>query len=88
MRPQGLVRPVQGEQAPHQEDQLAHVERPVVNTQPLGEIALEIKEVYDLGIQLALVIGGGNMMRGSEYEERGMDRSTADQMGMRTWLTA
>ena len=46
------------------------------------EIALEIKEVADLGVQLAMVIGGGNIMRGSEYEARGMDRSTADQMGM------
>jgi uridylate kinase len=48
----------------------------------LGEIAGEIKEVHELGIQLAIVIGGGNLIRGSEYEERGMDRSTADQMGM------
>jgi uridylate kinase len=53
-----------------------------IDLDALAEIALEIKEVYDLGIQLALVIGGGNMMRGSEYEARGMDRSTADQMGM------
>src|SRR5579864_1916032 len=53
-----------------------------IDLDALGEIALEIKEVHDLGIQLALVIGGGNMMRGSEYEARGMDRSTADQMGM------
>ena len=53
-----------------------------VDLDALAEIALEVKEVYDLGIQLALVIGGGNLMRGSEYEARGMDRSTADQMGM------
>src|ERR1700687_2071640 len=45
-------------------------------------IALEIKEVASLGVQLALVIGAGNILRGSAYEERGMDRSTADQMGM------
>jgi uridylate kinase len=53
-----------------------------IDLDALAEIALEIKEVYDLGIQLAMVIGGGNLMRGSEYEARGMDRSTADQMGM------
>jgi len=53
-----------------------------IDLDALAEIAQEIKEVHDLGIQLALVIGGGNMIRGSEYEERGMDRSTADQMGM------
>src|ERR1700676_5775247 len=48
----------------------------------LAEIALEIKEVAALGVQLALVIGAGNFIRGSDYEARGMDRSTADQMGM------
>jgi uridylate kinase len=48
----------------------------------LTEIAGEIKEVAALGVQIALVIGGGNILRGSEYEARGMDRSTADQMGM------
>ncbi|HLX38313.1 MAG TPA: UMP kinase [Candidatus Binataceae bacterium] len=53
-----------------------------VDLDALGEIAEEIKQVHDLGIQLAIVIGGGNLIRGSEYEERGMDRSTADQMGM------
>lgn len=48
----------------------------------LTEISGEIKEVAALGVQIALVIGGGNILRGSEYEARGMDRSTADQMGM------
>ena len=48
----------------------------------LAEIALEIKEVAALGVQLAMVIGAGNYIRGSDYEARGMDRSTADQMGM------
>src|SRR5258707_2723849 len=48
----------------------------------LAEIALEIKEVLLLGVQLAMVIGAGNYIRGSDYEARGMDRSTADQMGM------
>ena len=48
----------------------------------LTEIAGEIREVAELGVQIALVIGGGNILRGSEYEARGIDRSTADQMGM------
>jgi uridylate kinase len=48
----------------------------------LGHIALEIKEVAALGIQLSVVTGAGNYIRGADYEERGMDRSTADQMGM------
>lgn len=53
-----------------------------IDLDAVAEIALEIKEVHELGIQLALVIGAGNIMRGSDYEARGMDRSTADQMGM------
>jgi uridylate kinase len=53
-----------------------------IDLDALGAIALEVKEVASLGVQLALVIGAGNILRGSAYEERGMDRSTADQMGM------
>jgi uridylate kinase len=53
-----------------------------IDLDAVAEIALEIKEVHELGIQLALVIGAGNILRGSDYEARGMDRSTADQMGM------
>ncbi|HVA81213.1 MAG TPA: UMP kinase [Candidatus Binataceae bacterium] len=48
----------------------------------LAQFALEVKEVAALEIQLAIVIGAGNFIRGSDYEARGMDRSTADQMGM------
>jgi uridylate kinase len=53
-----------------------------IDLNAVSEIAGEIKEVAALGVQLALVIGGGNILRGSDYESRGMDRSTADQMGM------
>lgn len=48
----------------------------------VARIAEEIKEVVAMGVELAIVIGGGNILRGSNYEARGMDRSTADQMGM------
>jgi uridylate kinase len=48
----------------------------------LAEVSLEIKEVTKLGVQVAIVIGAGNFIRGSDYEARGMNRSTADQMGM------
>ncbi|HUY28958.1 MAG TPA: UMP kinase [Candidatus Binataceae bacterium] len=48
----------------------------------LAQFALEVKEIAALEIQLAIVIGAGNFIRGSDYEARGMDRSTADQMGM------
>ncbi|MBU0517840.1 UMP kinase [bacterium] len=47
-----------------------------------GRIAGEIKEVSDLGVELALVIGGGNIFRGMAASAKGMDRATADQMGM------
>lgn len=45
-------------------------------------IALEIKEVYALGVQIGVVIGAGNLWRGVIGEELGMDRAQADYMGM------
>jgi len=45
-------------------------------------IAEEIKDIKKLGIQIAIVIGGGNIYRGSTASEHGMDRTTADYMGM------
>jgi uridylate kinase len=46
------------------------------------EIAERIKEVRDLGVQVSVVIGGGNIWRGISASHRGMDRTTADYMGM------
>jgi uridylate kinase len=46
------------------------------------EIAERIKEVNELGVQIAIVIGGGNIWRGLSASHRGMDRTTADYMGM------
>ena len=46
------------------------------------EIAERIKEVNELGVQIAIVIGGGNIWRGLSASNRGMDRTTADYMGM------
>ncbi len=45
-------------------------------------IANEIKEVVSCGVQLALVIGGGNIFRGLAASSKGMDRASADYMGM------
>lgn len=45
-------------------------------------IAKEIKEIYDLGCSVALVIGGGNFIRGEKLSKIGIDRATADYMGM------
>jgi uridylate kinase len=53
-----------------------------IDLDALATIAQEIKEVVALRVQLAMVIGAGNILRGSEYEARGMDRASADQMGM------
>jgi uridylate kinase len=46
------------------------------------EIAGSVKEVRDLGVEMALVIGGGNLWRGREGIEHGMERATADYIGM------
>jgi uridylate kinase len=48
----------------------------------LGTFAEELKEVHALGCELALVIGGGNIFRGLAASTRGVDRATADYMGM------
>ena len=45
-------------------------------------IASRIKEVTDLGVEVAVVIGAGNLWRGKQGLQRGMDRATADYMGM------
>jgi len=51
---------------------------PVVATQ----VANEIREIQELGVQTSIVIGGGNLFRGLAASARGMERSTADHMGM------
>ncbi|OGQ23019.1 MAG: UMP kinase [Deltaproteobacteria bacterium RIFCSPLOWO2_02_FULL_44_10] len=53
-----------------------------VNLQTANHIAAEIKVVTDLGVQVGVVIGAGNIFRGAGAAKVGMDRSTADNMGM------
>ena len=48
----------------------------------LDRIGAEVRDVADLGVQLAIVIGGGNIFRGVAASAGGMDRATADYMGM------
>src|SRR4249919_3080479 len=48
----------------------------------LKRIATEIHDVTQLGVQVAVVIGGGNIFRGAGLARAGMDRVTADHMGM------
>ena len=53
-----------------------------IDTTTLERIAAEVKEVHELGVQIALVIGGGNIFRGLAASSHGMDRASADYMGM------
>ncbi len=53
-----------------------------IDPQTITTIAREVKEVVDQGVQLALVIGGGNIFRGLAASSKGMDRASADYMGM------
>ncbi|CAJ1185594.1 Uridylate kinase [Fructilactobacillus sanfranciscensis] len=53
-----------------------------INPPVIKKIAEEIKDVYNQGIQIAIVVGGGNMWRGEAGAEMGMERSQADYIGM------
>jgi uridylate kinase len=53
-----------------------------IDIDAISSISQEIKEVVDLGVQLGIVVGGGNIFRGLEANVRGMDRTSADYMGM------
>ncbi len=47
-----------------------------------GDVAAKVKAVYDQGVQVAIVLGGGNLWRGKDGLTHGMERATADHMGM------
>lgn len=53
-----------------------------INTDVLDSISCEIKEIMDLGVELGIVIGAGNIFRGVKGASQGMDRTAADNMGM------
>lgn len=53
-----------------------------ISTDTLKKISSEIKEVYDLGVNVVTVVGGGNIFRGVKGASMGMDRASADYMGM------
>ena len=53
-----------------------------IDPKMLKRVALEIREVMSLGMQVAVVIGGGNIFRGAGLARAGMDRVTGDHMGM------
>ena len=53
-----------------------------VDVSEAESIAQQIKSIYEMGIEIAVVIGAGNLWRGKQGLDRGMDRATADYMGM------
>ena len=53
-----------------------------INSDVIEYVSEEIKSIYSLGVETAIVIGGGNIFRGVSSSSKGMDRSTADYMGM------
>ena len=53
-----------------------------VDPDVVNDVALQIADVVRSGVQVAIVVGGGNYFRGAELQERGMDRARADYMGM------
>jgi len=53
-----------------------------IDIEATKEVANQIKQVHELGVQIALTIGAGNIFRGLSGEKRGLDRATADYMGM------
>jgi uridylate kinase len=53
-----------------------------IDPEVISSIAGQIKDVVDLGVEVAIVVGGGNIWRGIAGSAKGMDRATADYMGM------
>lgn len=53
-----------------------------IHAETLASIAREVKDVRDLGVEVAIVVGGGNIFRGTRQKEMAIDRATADHMGM------
>jgi uridylate kinase len=53
-----------------------------IHAETVARIAGELKEVNDLGVQMAIMVGGGNIFRGTRQKSLAIDRATADYMGM------
>ena len=63
-------------------ESLAGDQQSGLNYPVLKRMASEIAEIHSLGVEVAIVVGGGNIWRGITGSEGGMDRATADYMGM------
>src|SRR5699024_3713213 len=53
-----------------------------INPPEIRKVVEELKDVYDLGVEIAIVVGGGNMWRGEAGAQMGMERAQADYIGM------
>ena len=53
-----------------------------IDPERLSDYAKQIKEVHEMGVQIGIVIGGGNIFRGLSGSQKGFDRVKGDQMGM------
>ena len=53
-----------------------------IDPKSVNEFAVQIKDAQDLGVEIGIVVGGGNIWRGKTAEGLGMDRAQADYMGM------
>src|ERR1700674_5779640 len=53
-----------------------------IHAETVARIAAELKEVSDMGVQIAIMVGGGNIFRGTRQKSLAIDRATADYMGM------
>ena len=53
-----------------------------IDAQGVADIAKEVKQIQAMGVEMAIVVGGGNIWRGAKASEAGMDRATADYAGM------
>jgi uridylate kinase len=63
-------------------ESLAGEQKQGINTERLNDYARQIKEIHDLGVEIGIVIGGGNFFRGLSGAGKGFDRVKGDQMGM------
>ena len=53
-----------------------------IDPETMGDVARQVKEVKETGVDVAIVVGGGNIYRGIRAGEQGIDRATGDYMGM------
>src|SRR5579872_2510325 len=53
-----------------------------IDAETVARVAAELKEISDIGVQVAIMVGGGNIVRGTREKALSIDRATADYMGM------